>query len=159
VDPRPRGRGVPDLPRARRRHRPLQPVGPGFLTGTVKATADLEKNDFRRSNPRFADDAFDANLGVLAKLEELAEEKGCTPAQLALAWVQTRGDDVVPIPGTKRRRWLEENLGALDIELSDDDLAAIDALAPQGAFQGARYAEGGQATASTPPRNGSATVS
>ena len=131
---------------------PYSPLGRGFLTGTVRSTGDLEANDFRRHNPRFATDALDANLGVLAKLEELATEKGCTPAQLALAWVHAQGNDVVPIPGTKRRRWLEENLAALDVELTGDDLAAVDAVAPRGAFAGARYAESGQAPTRTPPQ-------
>jgi aryl-alcohol dehydrogenase-like predicted oxidoreductase len=131
---------------------PYSPLGRGFLTGNVRSTDDLEANDFRRHNPRFAEDTLDANLAVLAKLEELAQETGCTPAQLALAWVQAQGDDVVPIPGTKRRRWLEQNLGALDLALTGDDLAAVDALAPRGAFAGARYAESGQAPTRTPPR-------
>ena len=131
---------------------PFSPLGRGFLTGNVRSTADLDANDFRRQNPRFADDSLGANLAVLAKLEDLAEEKACTPAQLALAWVHAQGDDVVPIPGTKRRRWLEQNLGALDVELSEDDLAAIDAVASNGAFAGARYAESGQAPTRTPPR-------
>ena len=131
---------------------PFSPLGRGFLTGNLRSTDQLERNDFRRGNPRFADDVFDANLAALAKLEQLAKEKACTPAQLALAWVQAQGDDVVPIPGTKRRRWLEENLGALDVELTEDDMAAIDAVASSGAFAGARYAESGQAPMRTPPR-------
>ena len=116
---------------------PYSPLGRGFLSGRFKSPDDLDADDFRRQGPRFQGEALEQNLKLAAKVEELAREKGCTPGQLALAWVLAQGDDVVPIPGTKRRKYLEENLGAVDVELSADDLARIDAEVP--AASGDRY--------------------
>ncbi|GAB2794801.1 aldo/keto reductase [Streptomyces daliensis] len=121
---------------------PFSPLGRGFLTGRYTSVEGLAENDMRRSQPRFAEGNLDKNLAIVAKLDELAAEKGVTAGQLALAWVQHRGDDVVPIPGTRRQKYLEENLGAVAIELSDDDLAAIDAAAPASEIAGTRYDEG-----------------
>jgi aryl-alcohol dehydrogenase-like predicted oxidoreductase len=115
------------------------PLGRGFLTGRWERPEDLPADDFRSRNPRFQGENFQRNLDVVAKVRELAVEKGCTPAQLALAWVLAQGQDIVPIPGTKRMRYLQENLAALDVELSADDLARIDALAPRGFAAGDRY--------------------
>ncbi|WP_330252113.1 aldo/keto reductase [Nocardia sp. NBC_00565] len=120
---------------------PFSPLGRGFLTGAITSTADLPADDMRRTLPRFADGNFDRNLAIVAALRELAAEKGITAGQLALAWVQSRGDDVVPIPGTKRRTYLEENVAATEITLTADDLARIDAAAPATAFAGSRYPE------------------
>ncbi|MDR7166699.1 aryl-alcohol dehydrogenase-like predicted oxidoreductase [Nocardia kruczakiae] len=120
---------------------PFSPLGRGFLTGSITSTADLPADDLRRALPRFADDNIDRNLAVVAELRAMAEEKGVTAGQLALAWVQSRGDDVVPIPGTKRRAYLEQNVAATEIELSAEDLARIEAAAPAEAFAGARYPE------------------
>jgi aryl-alcohol dehydrogenase-like predicted oxidoreductase len=118
------------------------PLGRGFLTGAISSPADLADDDFRKANPRFAEDAFEANMTVVHRLEEVASTKGVTAGQLALAWVQSRGDDVVPIPGTKRRTYLEQNVEAATLELSADELAQIDAVAPSSAFTGTRYPEG-----------------
>lgn len=118
---------------------PYSPLGRGFLTGAIRSPDDLEAGDFRRHNPRFAGAALEQNLALVARVREIAEEKGVTAGQLALAWVLAQGDDVVPIPGTKRRRYLEENVAATAIELSADDLARIDAAAPVGAAAGDRY--------------------
>jgi aryl-alcohol dehydrogenase-like predicted oxidoreductase len=115
------------------------PLGRGFLTGAVTSIDDLEENDFRRHNPRFQGENFTRNLETVDKVREIAEEKGCTAAQLALAWVLAQGDDIVPIPGTKRASYLEENLAAADISLSQDDLRRIDEVAPRGATHGDRY--------------------
>lgn len=120
---------------------PFSPLGRGFLTGSITSTADLPADDLRRALPRFADDNIDRNLAVVAELRAMAEEKGVTAGQLALAWVQSRGADVVPIPGTKRRTYLEQNVAATEIELSAEDLARIEAAAPAEAFAGARYPE------------------
>ncbi|PPJ30988.1 aldo/keto reductase [Nocardia nova] len=120
---------------------PFSPLGRGFLTGSITSTADLPDDDMRRALPRFADDNIDRNLAVVAELRAMAAEKGVTAGQLALAWVQARGDDVVPIPGTKRRSYLEQNVAATEIELSAEDLARIEAVAPADAFAGARYPE------------------
>ena len=120
------------------------PLGRGFLSGRFKSPEDLDENDFRRHGPRFSGDALEQNLKLAAKVEELAGEKGCTPGQLALAWVLAQGDDVVPIPGTKRRKYLEENLAAADVELTPDDLARIDAELPEVA--GDRYDRTGMMT-------------
>ena len=117
------------------------PLGRGFLTGQITRIEDLPEDDYRRSSPRFQGENFQKNLDLVARIREMAQEKGCTPAQLALAWVLARGDDIVPIPGTKRRRYLEENLGALEIRLSADDLARIESAFPMGAAAGTRYAE------------------
>jgi aryl-alcohol dehydrogenase-like predicted oxidoreductase len=120
------------------------PLGRGFLSGRFKSPDELDENDFRRHGPRFTGDALKHNLKLAEKVEEIAREKGCTPGQLALAWVLAQGDDVVPIPGTKRRRYLEENLGAIDVELTADDLARIDAELPAAA--GDRYDAQGMTT-------------
>ncbi|QWF80934.1 aldo/keto reductase [Amycolatopsis sp. CA-230715] len=118
---------------------PFSPLGRGFLTGRYKSVAGLPETDVRRSQPRFADGNLERNLSIVDKLDELAARKGVTAGQLALAWVQHRGDDVVPIPGTRRQRYLEENLAAASLELSKKELEAIDAAAPAGAVAGTRY--------------------
>ncbi|WP_280270157.1 aldo/keto reductase [Nocardia wallacei] len=120
---------------------PFSPLGRGFLTGAITSTDDLPADDMRRRLPRFADGNIDSNLAIVTALRELAQEKGVTAGQLALAWVQSRGADVVPIPGTKRRTYLEQNVAAVDIELSADDVARIEAAAPAAAVAGARYPE------------------
>jgi aryl-alcohol dehydrogenase-like predicted oxidoreductase len=117
------------------------PLGRGFLTGQIKKFEDLTPDDFRRMSPRFQGENFQKNLDLVARIEALAAEKRCTAAQLALAWVLAQGEDIVPIPGTKRRKYLEENAGALDVQLSDDDLRRIDEVAPRGAAAGLRYPE------------------
>jgi aryl-alcohol dehydrogenase-like predicted oxidoreductase len=116
------------------------PLGRGFLTGQIKKFDDLAADDFRRTNPRFQGDNFAKNLELVDRVTQLATQKGCTPGQLALAWVLAQGDDIVPIPGTKRRAFLEENLGAEHVSLSRRDLASIDEIAPKGAAAGERYA-------------------
>jgi aryl-alcohol dehydrogenase-like predicted oxidoreductase len=117
------------------------PLGRGFLTGQIKSFDDLAEDDYRRHSPRFQGENFQKNLDLIGRIEEIAREKNCTAAQLALAWVMAQGDSIVPIPGTKRRKYLEENLGALDVELSQDDLRRIDEVAPKGAAAGTRYPE------------------
>jgi aryl-alcohol dehydrogenase-like predicted oxidoreductase len=117
------------------------PLGRGFLTGRFRKFEDLPADDYRRNSPRFQGENFQKNLDLVAQVEQLAKEKGCTPAQLALAWVLAQGDDIVPIPGTKRRKYLEENVGALDVELTSDDLRRIEAVFPSGAASGERYPE------------------
>jgi len=119
------------------------PLGRGFLTGRFRRPEDLPSDDWRRTNPRFQGDNFQKNLDLVWKIEEIAREKACTPAQLALAWLLLRGSDIVPIPGTKQRARLEENVRALDIRLTPDELKRIDGVAPLGAAAGDRYAEGG----------------
>jgi aryl-alcohol dehydrogenase-like predicted oxidoreductase len=114
------------------------------LSGRFKSPDDLDEGDFRRHGPRFTGENLDANLALAAKVAEIAGEKGITPAQLALAWVLAQGEDVVPIPGTKRRKYLEDNAGAVDVELSDDELKRIDAELPAAA--GDRYDEAGMAS-------------
>jgi aryl-alcohol dehydrogenase-like predicted oxidoreductase len=123
---------------------PYSPLGRGFLSGRFKSPADLDVNDFRRHGPRFTGENLDSNLKLAAKVAEIAQEKGITPAQLALAWVLAQGEDLVPIPGTKRRKYLEENAGAVDVELTDDDLMRIEAELPKVA--GERYDEAGMAS-------------
>ncbi len=118
---------------------PFSPLGRGFLTGRYNSVEGLAEGDIRRTQPRFADGNLDRNLAIVAKLEELAAAKGITAGQLALAWVQHRGEDVVPIPGTRRQKYLEENLAALSVELTPEDLAAIEAAAPLEEIAGARY--------------------
>ncbi|WP_409182343.1 aldo/keto reductase [Amycolatopsis sp. VS8301801F10] len=118
---------------------PFSPLGRGFLTGRYRTTETMADNDVRRYQPRFAEGNLDRNLAIVAKLEELAAAKGVTTGQLALAWVQARGEDVVPIPGTRRKQYLEENLAALTITLTTDDLAAIEEVAAPENFAGARY--------------------
>jgi aryl-alcohol dehydrogenase-like predicted oxidoreductase len=120
------------------------PLGRGFLSGRFKSPEELEEGDFRRSGPRFSGENLKANLRIAAKIEEIAAEKGITSAQLALAWVLAHGEDIVPIPGTKRRAYLEQNAAAVAVELSDEDLARIEAEIPEAA--GARYDEAGMAT-------------
>jgi aryl-alcohol dehydrogenase-like predicted oxidoreductase len=120
---------------------PYSPLGRGFLTGQFKAFDDLAADDFRRQSPRFQGENFQKNLDLVAKIEEIAREKKCTAAQLALAWVLAQGEDIAPIPGTKRRKYLEQNLDAANIKLSKDDLARIDRAAPKGAAAGMRYPE------------------
>jgi aryl-alcohol dehydrogenase-like predicted oxidoreductase len=115
------------------------PLGRGFLTGTVTA-ANLADDDFRRvAQPRFADGNLEQNLAIVTRLRELAAQKGVTPGQLALAWVQARGEDVVPIPGTKRRKYLEENVAAASLRLTEDELASIEQVVPEGGPAGTRY--------------------
>ena len=120
------------------------PLGRGFLSGRFKSSNEIEETDFRRHNPRFQGEAFERNLALLEKVREIAAEKGCTPGQLALAWVLAEGEDVVAIPGTKRRTYLEENLAAADVELTEDDLARIDAEVPEA--EGDRYDRTGMTT-------------
>ena len=118
---------------------PYSPLGRGFLSGKIRSVDDFAEDDFRRSSPRFQGENFAKNLELLDQVVAIAEAKGVTPSQLALAWVLAQGPDVVPIPGTRRIANLEENVSALDIELSADDLAAIEAVAPVGAAVGDRY--------------------
>jgi aryl-alcohol dehydrogenase-like predicted oxidoreductase len=121
------------------------PLGRGFLTGQLRRFDDLAPDDFRRTSPRFQGENFSRNLAVVDKVAALARERGVTPAQLALAWVVSRGEHIVPIPGTRHVARLEENAGAADLRLTPDELAAIEAVSPQGAFAGARYEERGMA--------------
>ena len=120
---------------------PFSPLGRGFLTGKIKKPEDLPEGDYRRTTPRFQGDNFQRNLDLVESVGEIADEKKCTLAQLALAWVLARGNDIVPIPGTKRRKYLQENIGALDVDLTSADLARIDEVAPKEAFAGSRYPE------------------
>jgi len=117
------------------------PLGRGFLTGRFKSSADVPQDDYRRHTPRFQGENFDKNLALLDRIEAFAREKGCTPAQLALAWVLAQGEDIVPIPGTKRRKYFDENLGALEISLSADEVSRIGEALPVGAAAGSRYVE------------------
>jgi len=117
------------------------PLGRGFLTGQIKRFEDFAPDDYRRLSPRFQGENFQKNLDLVRHLEALAARKGCKPSQLALAWVLAQGPDIVPIPGTKRRTYLEENVGALAVTLTPEDLAAIDAVLPPGAAAGLRYPE------------------
>jgi aryl-alcohol dehydrogenase-like predicted oxidoreductase len=115
------------------------PLGRGFLSGQIRSADDLDPDDFRRSNPRFQGENFARNLELVERVREIAAEKGITPAQLALAWVLHQGEDIVPIPGTKRVRYLEENVAAVNVALSKEDLARIEAAFPKGAIVGERY--------------------
>ena len=126
---------------------PYSPLGRGFLTGQIEKPEDLSPDDSRRNGrfPRFEGDNFDRNLALANEVKRLAKEKGCTPAQLALAWVLAQGEDIVPIPGTRRRRHLDDNIGALEVKLSRDDLERIQAAIPADAVAGQRYAEQGMA--------------
>jgi aryl-alcohol dehydrogenase-like predicted oxidoreductase len=117
------------------------PLGRGFLTGRFKRYEDFEPDDFRRNSPRFQGENFQKNLALVARVETLAAEKKCTPSELALAWLFAQGEDIVPIPGTKQRKYLEENAGAEKVKLSAEDLRRIDEVAPHGAAAGARYPE------------------
>ncbi|GAB3572070.1 aldo/keto reductase [Hymenobacter daeguensis] len=118
---------------------PYSPLGRGFLTGQIKKFEDLAEDDYRRHTPRFQGENFQKNLDLVARINDLAQQKECTAGQLALAWVLAQGNDVVPIPGTKRVSYLEENLGALEVELTRDELAQLDEIAPKGATAGSRY--------------------
>jgi aryl-alcohol dehydrogenase-like predicted oxidoreductase len=117
------------------------PLGRGFLTGAIANPSDLDDKDFRRSSPRFSGENFGRNLALVERVRSMAARKQCTPAQLALAWVLAQGDDIVPIPGTKRRKYLEENIGALDVVLDANDLAELDTAFPPDVAAGTRYAE------------------
>jgi aryl-alcohol dehydrogenase-like predicted oxidoreductase len=118
---------------------PYSPLGRGFLTGQLRTPEDFAPDDFRRHSPRFQGENFTRNLELVDRVRELADQKKCTPAQLALAWLLAQGDNIVPIPGTKKRERLRENLGALDVQLTPQDLSRLDELAPAGAAAGARY--------------------
>jgi aryl-alcohol dehydrogenase-like predicted oxidoreductase len=122
------------------------PLGRGFLTGRFRTFEDLPEDDYRRNSPRFQGENFQRNLDLVGRVQEIAKRKKCTPAQLALAWLLARGDDIVPIPGTKQRRYLEENLRSLDIELTSADIEEIEEVAPKGAASGDRYHEAGMKT-------------
>jgi aryl-alcohol dehydrogenase-like predicted oxidoreductase len=115
------------------------PLGRGFLTGQIQTPEDLEEGDFRRNNPRFQGENFRRNLDLVARVEEIADDKGRTPGQIALAWLLSRGEDIVPIPGTKRRRYLEENAEAADVELTEEELERLEQSFPRGAAAGERY--------------------
>jgi aryl-alcohol dehydrogenase-like predicted oxidoreductase len=117
------------------------PLGRGFLTGQVTQPDELDATDFRKSNPRWREENLKQNLALVEKIKEIATAKGCTPAQLALAWVVAQGKNIIPIPGTRREKYLRENIGALDVELTADDLATINAALPVGAAAGTRYHE------------------
>jgi aryl-alcohol dehydrogenase-like predicted oxidoreductase len=119
------------------------PLGRGFLTGQIKKLDDLPEDDWRRHSPRFQGDNWERNWGLVTEIQEIAAEKGCTPSQLALAWVLAQGADIVPIPGTKRQSYLEENLSALDLRLTQEDLQRIDKIAPRHVAAGSRYPEAG----------------
>jgi aryl-alcohol dehydrogenase-like predicted oxidoreductase len=118
---------------------PYSPLGRGFLTGQIQKFEDLAADDYRRFTPRFQGENFQKNLDLVARIGEMAEQKGCTPGQLALAWVLAQGNDIAPIPGTKRVKYLEENVGALQVQLSEEDLRQIDEIAPKGVAAGTRY--------------------
>lgn len=120
---------------------PYSPLGRGFLTGQIKRWEDLSVDDYRRTAPRFQPENFQHNLDLVERVSELANEKSCTPGQLALAWVLAQGEDIVPIPGTKRRKFLEENIGALEVALDPGDLERIEEIAPKNAAAGSRYPE------------------
>ncbi|MEO6927942.1 MAG: aldo/keto reductase, partial [Casimicrobiaceae bacterium] len=119
---------------------PYSPLGRGFLTGQIKSIDDLDADDYRRSTPRFQGGNFASNLRLVDEINAIAADKGCASAQLALAWVLAQGDDIVPIPGTKRRNYLEQNVAALDVKLTDADRARIDRVIPPGVAAGERYA-------------------
>jgi aryl-alcohol dehydrogenase-like predicted oxidoreductase len=122
------------------------PLGRGFLSGRFKSPADFPEGDFRKFHPRFTGENFEKNIQLVREVEQMAEEKGCNAAQLALAWVLAQGDDIVPIPGTKHVRYLDENIGALDVKLTHQDLRRLDAILPPGAAAGERYHAQGMAT-------------
>jgi aryl-alcohol dehydrogenase-like predicted oxidoreductase len=122
------------------------PLGRGFLTGRFRRFEDLPADDYRRNSPRFQGDNFQKNLDLVQRVEEIAGRKRCTPAQLALAWLLAQGDDIVPIPGTKQRRYLDENTASLEIELTSSDLEEIEEVAPKGVAAGDRYHEAGMRT-------------
>ncbi|MHA3774898.1 aldo/keto reductase [Verrucomicrobiota bacterium sgz303538] len=122
------------------------PLGRGFLTGQIKSFSDLSADDYRRNQPRFQGENFGRNLELVTRVQTLASEKGCTPAQVALAWLLAQGQDIVPIPGTKRRKYLNENLGAAKVILTENEIQSIDAIFPRHASAGARYPESALAT-------------
>jgi aryl-alcohol dehydrogenase-like predicted oxidoreductase len=122
------------------------PLGRGFLTGQFKSPDDFPEDDFRRFHPRFTGENFDKNIALVREVEAMAQEKGCTTAQLALAWVLAQGEDIVPIPGTKHVRYLDDNIGALEVSLTADDRRRLDAILPPGAAAGERYHAQGMAT-------------
>ena len=122
------------------------PLGRGFLTGRFRSLEDLPEGDYRRNSPRFQAENFQKNLDLVGRVQEISKRKRCTPAQLALAWLLAQGDDIVPIPGTKQRRYLEENLESLEVELTPADLEEIEEVAPKGAASGDRYHEAGMKT-------------
>jgi aryl-alcohol dehydrogenase-like predicted oxidoreductase len=122
------------------------PLGRGFLTGQITSPEDFPEDDFRRFHPRFTGENFDKNIALVREVEAMAKEKGCTTAQLALAWVLAHGDDIVPIPGTRHIKYLDENIGALDVKLSDEDLRRLDEILPPGAAAGERYHARGMET-------------
>ncbi len=124
---------------------PYSPLGRGFLTGAIQKPDDLAANDWRRNNPRFQQENLQRNLEIVRRIEKMAQRKKCKPSQLALAWVMAQGEDIVPIPGTKRRSYLEENAASLKIQLTKEDLAELAAAAPKGGTAGARYPEPGMA--------------
>jgi aryl-alcohol dehydrogenase-like predicted oxidoreductase len=124
---------------------PYSPLGRGFLTGAIEKPTDLAADDWRLTNPRFQGSAFEKNLELAAHVKALAGKKGCSPAQLALAWVLAQGDDLVPIPGTKRVKYLEDNLGAVRVSFTKGELQEIDRLFPPGVATGERYTKGGMA--------------
>ena len=131
---------------------PFSPLGRGFLTGAITSPDDFGDDDFRKNQPRFQGEAFQANLRLVDAVREMATERGVSAGQLALAWVMAQGEDVVPIPGTKRRSYLEENAGAVAVQLSADDLARLEAIAPPGAASGTRYPDSGYAYGNSPER-------
>jgi aryl-alcohol dehydrogenase-like predicted oxidoreductase len=116
------------------------PLGRGFLTGQITSPEHFPEDDYRRFHPRFTGENFEKNIALVREVEAMAREKGCTTAQLALAWVLAKGDDIVPIPGTKRRQYLDDNIGALEVRLTDEDLQRLDQILPPGAAAGDRYA-------------------
>ncbi len=120
---------------------PYSPLGRGFLTGSFKKPEDINENDFRRHNPRFQGENFEHNIQIVKKIEEIAAEKNCKPAQLVLAWVLAQGNDIAPIPGTKKIKYLDENVGALKVHLTKEDLGRLDKAAPRGIAKGLRYPE------------------
>jgi aryl-alcohol dehydrogenase-like predicted oxidoreductase len=122
------------------------PLGRGFLTGRFRTFDDLPEDDYRRNSPRFQGENFQRNLDLVERVEDIARRKRCTPAQLALSWLLAQGEDIVPIPGTKQRRYLEENIGALEVSLSAAELEEIEEVAPKGVAAGERYNEAGMRT-------------
>jgi aryl-alcohol dehydrogenase-like predicted oxidoreductase len=129
---------------------PFSPLGRGFLTGAIRSPEDFDADDWRRTHPRFTGEAFTANLRLVDAVRAMATERGVTAGQLALAWVLAQGGDVVPIPGTKRRSYLEENVGSVAVQLSAEDLARLGEIAPPGVAQGGRYADASYAYGDSP---------
>jgi len=129
---------------------PFSPLGRGFLTGAITSPDDFAEDDFRRGHPRFTGEAFTANLRLVEAVRAMAAERGVSPGQLALAWVLAQGDDVVPIPGTKRRSYLGENAGSVAVQLSAEDLARLGEIAPPGVAEGGRYANAAYAYGDSP---------